>query len=133
MEYMPYGASTSIHAAPGTLAYNTNPASMSVAPVVIPQSISPHNISHDQKSNNATNTNNNNDNSNNINKKKEKKKKDPNLPKMPASGYLLFFSEKRKEVKEAHPEFLQKDVATELGRQWKALTEEQKKVTFISA
>jgi hypothetical protein len=61
-------------------------------------------------------------------KKKKRAKKDPNAPKRALSAFFFFSNEKRPEVQAGHPEWKVGQVAQELGRMWKALTEEQKRV-----
>jgi hypothetical protein len=53
------------------------------------------------------------------------KNKDPNRPKK-QSGYILFCSEKRPEVKDKHPEMKSTEVTTEIARMWKELSEKKK-------
>mmetsp|Transcript_464 Transcript_464/g.1044 ORF Transcript_464/g.1044 Transcript_464/m.1044 type:complete len:105 (-) Transcript_464:181-495(-) len=64
----------------------------------------------------------------NINKpKKVKKVKDPNAPKGKSSAYIYFSCDNRNQVKASMPEgTTQKELLTEVGRQWKDLTEEKK-------
>ncbi|KAL7542926.1 hypothetical protein ACHAXR_012223 [Thalassiosira sp. AJA248-18] len=65
----------------------------------------------------------------NINNKpkKVKKVKDPNAPKGKSSAYIYFTCENRNQVKASMPEgTTQKELLTEIGRQWKDLTEEKK-------
>lgn len=57
-------------------------------------------------------------------KETRKAKKDPNAPKRPLSGYLIFVEDQRKEG--GMEGIAAKDVMTELGHRWKALTEEEK-------
>jgi hypothetical protein len=61
-------------------------------------------------------------------RKKKRAKKDPNAPKRALSAFFFFSNEKRPEVQGRHPEWKVGQVAQELGRMWKALTEEEKKV-----
>ena len=61
-------------------------------------------------------------------KKAAKKEKDPNAPKRPLSGYMIFTGDKRKEIMAAHPEFKASDVAKECGRLWSDMNDSQKKV-----
>uniref|UniRef100_A0A7E4ZUT0 HMG box domain-containing protein n=1 Tax=Panagrellus redivivus TaxID=6233 RepID=A0A7E4ZUT0_PANRE len=61
-------------------------------------------------------------------KKKKKPKKDPNAPKRALSAFFFFSNERRQEVQSQHPEWKVSEVAKELGREWKAFTDEQKKV-----
>jgi len=58
--------------------------------------------------------------------KKVKKKKDPNAPKQNISAYIYFCNNNRSRI--VLPEGAkQTEVLTELGRQWKALSDEDKK------
>ena len=61
-------------------------------------------------------------------KKRKRKTKDPNAPKQPMSSYLIFSQKFRSQVKEMHPEMAPKDVASELGRMWREMSEEEKQV-----
>jgi len=60
-------------------------------------------------------------------KRKRGTKKDPNAPKRALSAFFCFSQTKRSEVNQAHPEWKVGQVAQELGRQWKDLTDVQKK------
>jgi hypothetical protein len=61
-------------------------------------------------------------------RKKKRAKKDPNAPKRALSAFFFFSNEKRPEVQAGHPEWKVGQVAQELGRMWKALTEDEKGV-----
>jgi len=61
-------------------------------------------------------------------RKKKRAKKDPNAPKRALSAFFFFSNEKRPEVQTGHPEWKVGQVAQELGRMWKALTDEEKAV-----
>lgn len=61
-------------------------------------------------------------------RKRKRAKKDPNAPKRALSAFFFFSHEKRPSVQQGHPEWKVGQVAQELGRQWKDLTEAQKKV-----
>jgi len=61
-------------------------------------------------------------------RKRKRAKKDPNAPKRALSAFFCFSSVKRSEVSQGHPEWKIGQVAQELGRQWKDLTEDMKKV-----
>jgi len=66
--------------------------------------------------------------------KKEAKKKDPNAPKRGRSAYILFSSDKRKEVEGANPGISFTEVTVKLGAMWKSLTEgAQKKYKDLAA
>ena len=56
--------------------------------------------------------------------KKTKKTKDKNAPKGAKSGYILFCSEERAQVKEDMPNIDSKEVLAELGKRWKVLKDE---------
>merc|ERR1712244_125694 len=59
-------------------------------------------------------------------KKSPKKAKDPNAPKRPMTSYLLFTKAIRADVKEENPEMKTTEITKEMGRRWKALSEEEK-------
>uniref|UniRef100_A0A915CVU5 HMG box domain-containing protein n=1 Tax=Ditylenchus dipsaci TaxID=166011 RepID=A0A915CVU5_9BILA len=61
-------------------------------------------------------------------KKKRRQKKDPNAPKKALSAFFFFSNEKRSMVQQEHPEFKVGQIAQELGKYWKALTDEQRQV-----
>jgi len=59
--------------------------------------------------------------------KKVKKVKDPNAPKQASNSYIFFTSENRNLIKASMPEGTnQRDLLTEVGRQWRELTEDKK-------
>lgn len=61
-------------------------------------------------------------------KTREKKaKKDPNQPKKPCGAYIFFCNDKRPAVKKDHPDWGVAQIGKELGAQWKAATEDDKK------
>lgn len=67
-----------------------------------------------------------------VKKPREKKaKKDPNQPKKPCGAYIFFCNEKRPDVKKDHPDWGVAQIGKELGAQWKAATEESKKVVVM--
>ncbi|KAJ6543945.1 hypothetical protein B0H19DRAFT_291684 [Mycena capillaripes] len=62
-------------------------------------------------------------------RKRVAKKKDPNAPKRPASSYLLFQNEVRKDVKERFPTLSNTELLTVIKNQWGAIRErEEEKV-----
>lgn len=61
-------------------------------------------------------------------RKKKRQKKDPNAPKRALSAFFFFSNEKRLDVQKEHPEWKVGQIAQELGRCWKALSEEEKAV-----
>lgn len=54
------------------------------------------------------------------------KPKDPNAPKRPASSYILYQNDVRKELKEQHPEMNNADLLTMISERWKNMTTEEK-------
>lgn len=56
-----------------------------------------------------------------------KAKKDPNAPKRHRSGYILFCTEERANVKKKYPDLSAKDLTVKLGELWRGLSEEKKK------
>ena len=58
--------------------------------------------------------------------KKSKKVKDKNAPKSYNSAYLFYCVTQRPEIREAHPDYGITEAAIELGKRWKALSEEDK-------
>ena len=48
-------------------------------------------------------------------------------PKRPASAYIRFCQAKRPAVKAEQPDWSSKEILTELGRLWKAASEDEKK------
>ena len=65
-----------------------------------------------------------------VKKTREKKaKKDPNQPKKPCGAYIFFCNDKRPAVKKDHPDWGVAQIGKELGIQWKAATEDDKKAS----
>jgi hypothetical protein len=64
--------------------------------------------------------------------RKKRTTKDPNRPKRPLSGYLLFCNAHRENVKKEHPDFKATEVTAHLGHMWKELTERDKQVPFLN-
>jgi len=58
--------------------------------------------------------------------KKKKRRRDPNLPKQGLSAFFIFMSDNREKLKAANPDFGNPEIAKELSRRWKDLTEEEK-------
>ena len=56
--------------------------------------------------------------------KKAKKVRDPDAPKRARNAYMVFLAEKRESIKESG--YKGKEVATEAGKLWKALSDEDK-------
>merc|ERR1712000_500231 len=61
--------------------------------------------------------------------KKSKKDVDPDKPKRPMSGYMLWVNDKAREsIRKSNPEMSMKDVIRECGSKWGSLAASQKKV-----
>ena len=58
----------------------------------------------------------------------EKKKRDPNMPRKPASAYILFQNDVREEIRKQNPDQPYAVVLNKISEAWAALTNEQKKV-----
>lgn len=59
---------------------------------------------------------------------KEKKARDKDAPKRPASAYLLFQNEVRKDVKNEHPNMNNQELLNEVSRLWSAVSEKEKEM-----
>ena len=64
-------------------------------------------------------------------RKRATKPKDPNAPKRPASSYILFQNEVRKELKERHPDLTNADLLSLISEQWKSMSDEQKEASRV--
>lgn len=64
---------------------------------------------------------------------KRGKKKDPNAPKRPPSGFFLFCSEHRPQIKAQYPSLGIGDVAKKLGEMWNSLTDSTKQPYLMKA
>jgi len=64
-------------------------------------------------------------------RKRNTKPKDPNAPKRPASSYILFQNEVRKELKEQHPNLSNSDLLGMISEQWKHMSDEQKEASRV--
>merc|ERR1711998_680860 len=58
--------------------------------------------------------------------KKAKKEKDPNKPKKPAQGYILWSMSARKDLLKKKPSLGFKEVGSELGALWKKVSDADK-------
>jgi hypothetical protein len=63
--------------------------------------------------------------------RKTRKPKDPNAPKRPASSYLLFQNDIRKQLKEQHPELSRAELQTLIANQWSTMPYSEKLVSFL--
>ncbi|VDN25966.1 unnamed protein product [Gongylonema pulchrum] len=61
-------------------------------------------------------------------RKRKRVKKDPNAPKRALSAFFFFSHDKRPDVQQQHPEWKVGQVAQELGRFWKALSDEERAI-----
>ncbi|KAH7727230.1 High mobility group protein 1.2 [Aphelenchoides avenae] len=61
-------------------------------------------------------------------RRKKKQKKDPNAPKKALSAFFFFSNERRPQVQQEHPDWKVGTIAQELGKAWKALSEEERAV-----
>ena len=61
-----------------------------------------------------------------VEKEKVKKKKNKNAPKGARSAYILFCADERAQVKEDMPDINAKEIISELGKRWKAVSEKVK-------
>ncbi|KAI6194260.1 hypothetical protein M3Y96_01106300 [Aphelenchoides besseyi] len=61
-------------------------------------------------------------------KKKKRQKKDPNAPKKALSAFFFFSNEKRPGVQQEHPDWKVGQIAQELGKHWKTLSDEERAV-----
>jgi len=64
-------------------------------------------------------------------KRQPRKARDPNEPKRPASAYILFQNDIRKELKSQHPGITQTELLNLIAKQWTEMTEDQKLVSTI--
>jgi len=60
--------------------------------------------------------------------KKKKAKKDPNAPKRGMNAYMLYANDQRAALKQKSPDLKPTEITTQLGAQWKALSDDKKKV-----
>lgn len=62
-------------------------------------------------------------------KKNDKKRKKPSLKKA-GSAYTFYMKERQAKIKEENPELTFGQISTKVGAEWKAMSEEEKKVTY---
>ncbi|KAF9458015.1 high mobility group box domain-containing protein, partial [Collybia nuda] len=60
--------------------------------------------------------------------KRTRKPKDPNAPKRPASSYILYQNEIRKELREKHPGVTNSELLNIIARQWAEMSDADKAV-----
>jgi hypothetical protein len=58
--------------------------------------------------------------------KRKKADKDPNMPKRALSAFFMYCAERRPVVKKANPGFSVGDIAKELGKEWREVTDKSK-------
>lgn len=63
-------------------------------------------------------------------RKRNAKPKDPNAPKRPASSYILFQNEIRKQLKDQHPELTNAELLNMISDIWKKMSEDEKAVSI---
>lgn len=66
-------------------------------------------------------------------RKERKANRDPNAPKRPPSAYLLFQNEIREDMRQRYKDLTYSEVLGKISEAWKALTEEQRKVSIRSS
>ena len=54
--------------------------------------------------------------------------KDPNKPKRPLTGYMIYSGEIRSKIKEENPDADFQTISVEIGKSWRALSDKQKEV-----
>lgn len=64
-------------------------------------------------------------------RKRATKPKDPNAPKRPASSYIMFQNEVRKEIKAQYPDISNAELMTLIAEQWKNMGDEDKQVSRL--
>ncbi|GMM46368.1 Hmo1 protein [Pichia kluyveri] len=69
---------------------------------------------------------NDNDNDDGSNKKKRRIKRDPNAPKKPLTSYILFYNHLRGAVAAKDSSLSQTDIAKEISKQWKEMSDDDK-------
>jgi hypothetical protein len=63
--------------------------------------------------------------------KRTRKPKDPNAPKRPASSYILFQNDIRKELKAKHPNIANSELLAMIAKQWQAMSDDDKSVSRV--
>lgn len=65
--------------------------------------------------------------------KRTRKPKDPNAPKRPASSYILYQNEIRKELREKHPGVTNSELLNIIAKQWAEMSETDKAVRRVAS
>ncbi|KAF8075899.1 high mobility group box domain-containing protein [Lyophyllum atratum] len=65
--------------------------------------------------------------------KRKRKPKDPNAPKRPASSYIMFQNEIRKDLKEKNPNITNSDLLLLISKKWAEMSEEDKAVCRVAS
>lgn len=63
--------------------------------------------------------------------KRKRKVKDPNAPKRPASSYIMFQNDIRKDLKEKNPQLNNVDLLALISQKWSEMSEEDKAVCIL--
>jgi len=66
-------------------------------------------------------------------KRKAKKPRDPDMPKRPASSYLLFQNEVRQAMKKNNPGMANHEILSTISQRWANMTAEEKEVSAHSS
>ncbi|KAF8659519.1 hypothetical protein AX16_001818 [Volvariella volvacea WC 439] len=61
-------------------------------------------------------------------RKRKPRVKDPNAPKRPASSYIIFQNEVRKQMKESHPDMSNNELIQLISQQWAGMNESEKAI-----
>ena len=62
--------------------------------------------------------------------RKPRKKKDKNAPKRALSAFMFFSNDIRDTVKKEMPELQFLEISSEIGRRWKKITDEERRVRY---
>lgn len=66
-------------------------------------------------------------------KKRKRKPRDPNAPKRPASSYILFQNDIRKELKEKHPNVPNNELLAMISKLWNDMPDQEKKASRVAS
>ncbi|KAJ2044259.1 High mobility group [Coemansia sp. S155-1] len=70
---------------------------------------------------------------NSLSGKRSPAVRDPNKPKRPMTGYLIFLQDKFQELKRQHPDKVPKDIMTMGAEAWKGMDEDKRRPFMIQA